>query len=625
MLPLEDVRHVEGDTGIEMNESDLFSYHSAGSFSDLESLLDNSAVLGWNDLFGSTTSLLMPVIHDETYHDSLEVLANVASHPHEFNDGDQFPRHSFEAESLLSGQSMGTFAAVTSPQPPPYTQTELNGAEVLEDAKVLLKHFRDVVISQFAPLPMHSKSPWEILNWSNAVHTLADITFLQSSNVKHANLANLFAIIGCSAHTITKTQNYPGVLSYQRGTQILDYASRHAKSHMQESLKSETAGPGKSKYKDQLMALFSLVALATLSGNSADARCYIIDAERLLRLRGLAKRDVSRKARLLHHVYTWLRIVGESTFMLHDLTSAGFQEKIERMIQKSTAVSSVSSASEQNAVLADEHPQLDDFLRVETHGPDSDLHMGTSKDQEAGLRDIHLSDPREWPKTLYMDIYGIPEDWLSLVSQTTRVANIIDFLEQTTEQMPRAFTDSLQRKTTRLEHMICSFSAKHSVFETPVPSDSNNEITPNHSISSRAMLRAMGSALVIFFYRRIRNVHPFILQSHVNDVITALRDFDIAQGPTNMMSLGTPWPAFIAGCEALPTSSRDWLMGWMEKGASRSACNGFTASQKVMREVWEQRDVAGAIQNPESGISNRGKVYSWVDVLREGKFWLMLY
>ena len=33
MLPLEDVRHVEGDTGIEMNESDLFSYHSAGSFS----------------------------------------------------------------------------------------------------------------------------------------------------------------------------------------------------------------------------------------------------------------------------------------------------------------------------------------------------------------------------------------------------------------------------------------------------------------------------------------------------------------------------------------------------------------------------------------------------------------
>jgi arginine metabolism regulation protein II len=127
-------------------------------------------------------------------------------------------------------------------------------------------------------------------------------------------------------------------------------------------------------------------------------------------------------------VYTWLRIVGESTFILHDFTSAGFQEKIEMMIQKSTVVSSVSSASEQNAVLADGHPQLDDFLRVETHGPDSDLHMGTSKDQVAGLRDIHLSDLREWPKTLYMDIHGIPEDWLSLVSQTTRVANIIDFL-----------------------------------------------------------------------------------------------------------------------------------------------------------------------------------------------------
>lgn len=46
---------------------------------------------------------------------------------------------------------------------------------------------------------------------------------------------------------------------------------------------------------------------------------------------------------------------------------------------------------------------------------------------------------------------------------------------------------------------------------------------------SEAILRALNSALVIFFNRRIRDVHPLISQVHVNEVINALRDFDRGQ------------------------------------------------------------------------------------------------
>ncbi|KAH7084593.1 fungal-specific transcription factor domain-containing protein [Paraphoma chrysanthemicola] len=625
VLPTEDVRLVEEDARFGANETDIFSYPSTSSFSEFGSLLEHSSGLGWNDLFDPTTSFSMPAMHDQTCYDPLGLLAHVASQPHGTNDGSDFFAHSLNSDPFLERQNIGTSMAVPSPQPPPYAPREIDDAEVLEDAKGLLKHFRDVVIPQFAPLPMHSKSPWELLNWNSAVHTLADLTFLQSSTVKHANMANFYAILGCSAHTITKTQSYPDTVSYQKGVQILDYASRQAKSHMQDSLRLETAGSQKAKYKDQLMAIFSLIALATLSGKTADARCYIIDAERLLRLRGLAKREVSRRARLLHHVYTWLRIIGESTFILHDHNSSGLQAKIERIIQNNNAIPSVLPNSDQDASSTSEHVPLDDFLRVETHGADSDSDIDVPKDQEAGLHDIHLSDLRRWPKTLYMEIYGIPEVWLSLVSQTTRVANILEFLDRTSLQAPRAFTTSSQRKTARLEHMICSFSAQHNISGVTSPPDRNNDVLHKPTSASQAMLRAMGSALVIFFYRRVRNVHPFILQSHVGDVITALRDFDLALGADNTKSPGTPWPAFIAGCEALSVSTRECLMEWMQKGASLSASNGFTSSQKIMREVWEQRDAARSIQDPESGISKRGEVYSWVNVLREGKFWLMLY
>ncbi|KAH7391989.1 fungal-specific transcription factor domain-containing protein [Phaeosphaeria sp. MPI-PUGE-AT-0046c] len=594
MLPMGDVSYLQDDVRYGTNEHGLVNYPTTSSFSEIDSLLDNSTGVGWSDLFDPSMSLAMPTIHNHIYHDPLSLLVHVASQPHEPNDGSLYLDELFKPSDFPDQQTMETTLAVPSSQPPPYAPKEVDDAEILENAKVLLKHFRDNIIAQFAPLPMHSKSPWEVLNWSNAVHTLADMTFLQNPNVKHANIANLFGILGCAAHTIAKTQSCPDTLSSRKAAQILDYASRQAKSHLQESLRSETDGPQKAKYKDQLMAIFSLIALATISGNSADARCYIIDAERLLRLRGLAKREVSRRARLLHHVYTWLRIVGESTFVLHHHDSSGLQAKIETMIRNNKAVPSGLPAPEQDAVPASEQFQFDDFLRIETHSTDSDSDIDSSKDQEAGLRDIHLADLRQWSNTLYIQIYGIPEAWLSLVSQTTRVANIIDFLERTPSRAPRAFTDSLQRKTTQLEHM-------------PGNAESN--------------WLSIGGVL----YRRIRNVHPFILQSHITDIITALGDYDLAQNVAKTKSPGTPWPAFIAGCEALSPSAREWLMDWLKRGEERSIFSGFTSAQQIMRKVWEQRDAARMAQRSDSGIAKEAIIHSWVDILREGKIWLMLY
>lgn len=278
---------------------------------------------------------------------------------------------------------------------------------------------------------------------------------------------------------------------------------------------------------------------------------------------------------------------------------------------------------------------MDDFLRIQSHGPDSDDDAEAHKDHETGLRDIHLEDGRVWSNTLYMDVYGIPEIWLSYVSQTTRVANIMDYLDETSVQPTRRFQECLQRKTTQLENRICSLSAQYSIPGdlSPPRGNQNGTTTSKPTIASRAMMRAMTSALLIYFYRRIRKVHPFILQAHVNDVIAALKDFDLAQDVCDIRSPGTPWPAFIAGAEAISVTSRDWLMGWMQKGAMQSAFNGFTASQQVMREVWDQRDRANksmekdASSPPEqrSTGKKRKDVYSWVDVLREGNFWLMLY
>ncbi|XPS81319.1 hypothetical protein M3J07_013283 [Ascochyta lentis] len=628
------------NTSILTHEPDFFNHSSVGSMSDLESLFESSNGLIWNDLFDTTFDMSMPMIHDQlhdqSYGDPLSLLAHVANQPQNQDLSTHTFDYPFNPNQFYEKPNLSATSMVFDSRPPPYAPTELDEAQVLHDAQFLLRHFRDTIVPNFGPVPMDCKSPWETLNWSNAVQTHAELTWLRSSDVRHAKQANLFALLGCSAHMVARAPSFSSELDPVRAIQILEYVSKRAKRHMQESLRLETSGNGKAKYKDQLMAIFSLIALATETGNAADARCYLIDAERLVRLRGITKHKASRRARLLHHVYTWHRIIGESTFVLHDHKNTLLQGKIERTFRNKAPAPVIGSCgASQDVNTSQEHSQLDDFLRIQAHGADSEDDAEAHKDHETGLRDIHLEDARAWSNTLYMDVYGIPETWLSYVSQTTRVANIMDYLDETSIQPTRTFQECLQRKITQLENRICSLSAKYSSSRDSSPSrtDQGGSATPRPPTASRAMIRAMTSALVILFYRRIRKVHPFILQAHVNDVIAALKDFDLAHDVCDIKSPGTPWPAFIAGSEAISVTARDWLMSWMQKGASQSAFNGFTASQQVMREVWDHRDrvekSTGKDPNSPSEQRTPGKkrkdVYSWVDVLREGNFWLMLY
>lgn len=125
--------------------------------------------------------------------------------------------------------------------------------------QMLLRHFRDTVVTRMAAVPIGSKSPWEILNTSSAVQTLAEVTYLANDNVKHSKLSNLYGLLAISAHSLScnpEDSAYPAdywqQLSAQTGAQ--------AKFHLQKSLQKETQGIGKAKYKDQLMMILAMAA-----------------------------------------------------------------------------------------------------------------------------------------------------------------------------------------------------------------------------------------------------------------------------------------------------------------------------------------------------------------------------
>ncbi|KAJ5408749.1 hypothetical protein N7509_002632 [Penicillium cosmopolitanum] len=471
-------------------------------------------------------------------------------------------------------------------------------ADVLKDAQFLLKHFQDIVIPQIMAIPFGQKSPWKILNLPAAVVAFGDTTFLGTEGISHARLANLYGLLACAAIDLALKPPSDPTQSAEPWFQIASQTYQKAKDHIQTSLQHETQGPKKAKYKDQLMAANILTQYAV---------SFFVSCQRLLRLRGLSKRRISKKARLLHHVYTWLRIVGESTFVLHDYSlSYSCLASLGSLPRSHTS----SLANSNNAIVPNEpNSKLDDFLRLENQNSDSDLNIDEPKDRASGFHDIHLHDSRSFPETLYKQIYGIPETWLSLVSQTTRLANVLTtFLvaRNLGRNVSLEAWECIQRRATRLENLICSFNlglARGKVTDLQATSKPHAH-----------MLEALNSALVIFFYRRIREAHPAVLQGHVDSVIYALEECKaslLEDGPTGP---GTAWPAFIAGCEALTTSRRNAIMQWLNDASSTCGYASFATARDIMVKSWQRQD--------EHLAANRGdSMPSWIDIVKEEQIW----
>ncbi|KAL6237828.1 hypothetical protein BDW75DRAFT_248302 [Aspergillus navahoensis] len=496
-------------------------------------------------------------------------------------------------EAFAADVEPGNMAVLTPPRSAMEMASTFLDAAALADAPFLFKHFNENVVPQMVIMPLGDKSPWRILNLSAAMATYNDLTILGSQNISHARLANLYALLACSAVHFSTSHSSTGSAHWQQAAgQMFD----QAREHMQKSLKLETHEPKRAKYKDQLMAICCLIQYTVISGQQQHARSFMVNAEYILRMRGLLKHQISQKARLLHHVYTWLRLVGESTYVLHDYSpSSTFIEALNSNFQRPRGDAITDRSTEPN-------PRLDDFLRLEAHDADSDLNINEPKDEQTGLHDIHLQDSRRFSETLYKQVYGIPETWLSLLSQTTRLANVMETFRIAQQSRGNTSLDAwetLHRRSVRLENLICSCDLA---------------LTPDPSRPHDHMLRALNAALVIFFYRRIRRVHPAIMAAHVDSVISSLTDFAAALPHEHRTGPGAAWPAFIAGCEALTSQRRQAILAWLDNAISNWGPVGFSAAKDIMVNLWNKQD--------KHLEKNRGEpMPTWTTFIRNSEIW----
>lgn len=305
-----------------------------------------------------------------------------------------------------------------------------------------------------------------------------------------------------------------------------------------------------------------------------EGRCFLLDAERAVRLRGL-KPHRSRKVRLLHNLFLYNRILEESTFTYTD--ASNYQTSNGRGLQDD-----IQSIPQSNAATRDPaygNPASGDSL--------------TAQPEQTLVDQLIANDG-----TLFEAVYGVPIALMDLISQATSLAQEVSSQKLSLHSATDLHTvASLARRVRVLEDRICKFQWEphgkgHGYDNIPTAYvDGLSQPPTTYDNVMRHFISAMHQALLIFFYRRIQGTSPYALQPFVKRTVSELFAFERAKAENSIVTPVPCWPGFIAGCEAVE-EDREQIRRWFRE--ARPGWRSFDAIQDALEGFWRARDLSDA-------------------------------
>lgn len=284
---------------------------------------------------------------------------------------------------------------------------------------------------------------------------------------------------------------------------------------------------------------------------------YLIEAERILRLREAEGCRRSFQDRALSHVYTYFRIIVESIRFV-----TGHEDR-------------------------DTPNGPPDRFSVTAEMLEAGLDANAEKTSDIGYDDIHLDVSGRWRETLYTKIYGVPETLLTMLSQVVKLANGKQRLE-TIAMTSRRVSEGLRRHIKRLERNIWTFQQL--------------QVTAHDGLAERALTSAVHRALIIYFYRMVVPSDAMLLQDLVSKALDDLvQCLDNVQAEHDLTLL-VAWATFVVACEAATPPFQQRALACLAQIEKHAASSTICRLVRVARKVWDRRQLVD------------DWTFSWLDV-----------
>lgn len=281
-----------------------------------------------------------------------------------------------------------------------------------------------------------------------------------------------------------------------------------------------------------------------MSGDTSTCGIHLDGAFRFMNHVRNSKSKYSSKARSLHRIYFYLRVIYDSTAC--------------RNPDKST----LSPAS----------PEVDFGTALSVSLIDKE-----SEDDPATSVLSHVTAPRASVGE-YECVYGVPQSLLILLARTT---DLIDQVESCRTSIG-ALTQNLEELCDELESDIIDWKPGTSVKTSKSPSA---EVIEQNTT-------AFHNALVIYFAQHIRLIRYSYLRTHIETVLNSIEAIEKIKTDSGSSSAPLYWPAFIAGSEAFDAGFQQRFREWyvqVETYRLASVRSGID----VLKQVWKEGPATG--------------------------------
>ncbi|KAL3952128.1 hypothetical protein ACCO45_013845 [Purpureocillium lilacinum] len=341
-----------------------------------------------------------------------------------------------------------------------------------------------------------------------------------------------------------------------------------AQKHLKSALKGELGM--NANYAEMLMAILGVGIVSVYYHGARVVKQLLLDAEYLIRSQGLPATKTFAH-RVLHHLYTHLRVIMESTSIMSKSVASkdGEQWRLASQLVQTPMPSQFRVNAQNLGKLDSTHP----------------------KPEDVGYNDIHLDVSGIWQATLYPEIFGVPETLMTLLSQTISLVNERPRLQAASLNNPMV-SAALSQHIKTLEQQIWSWSLQRSnaPFGPRPPQFLLDEAeAPVNRQQAESMILSMHQALIIFFYRRVYNISAMVIQDQVKKTLEFVQPCLEMERFDADFSVSISWSTFIAAAEAATPDLQELGLRCLEAVDDRGMFIERGKPSAMAKAVWEHR------------------------------------
>ncbi|RMJ07667.1 hypothetical protein CDV36_012738 [Fusarium kuroshium] len=298
-----------------------------------------------------------------------------------------------------------------------------------------------------------------------------------------------------------------------------------------------------------------MITINVMSGDTDTCSVHLDGAEQLINHMSIRKFKFSRKARALHRIYLYLRVLYESTATR---TRTGAASRFSPSLSSHRAMGP--------------HPtSLPQRLFLE------------SEDSPSSMMPMEISSTiTQEPVTemaAYECIYGIPQSLLLLLKDAIEIIDMVDIERKKTDSA--TLSESLGSLCDKLENEILDWPLEERLAWCQEANKGMSAEIIHHQT------RAFHNALIIYFSQNVRLLGYRYLRQYVHTILDSIEAIEKIKAETKILAAPLFWPAFIGATEAFEPSLQERFKQWYNN-VSVYGIEAVRTGIQVVHEVWRR-------------------------------------